>query len=105
MRYNQAAALAVELAGRGCRAQSGRLYTVAEHAVILSTYIKPALARLAIVADAILTGVMPGQLPDRFRGDILAAERQLTADQSAIAFLPPHRAAHVYLTRLMELYP
>ncbi len=99
------ALLAIELASMTRRSGSGRSYTVAEHAVILSTYIKPGLGHLAIIADAMTLGLLPGLFPDHLRAELDAAEARLERDESGIAFLPATHAAQIYVTRTMELHP
>ncbi len=104
MDVGAAALLAVELASSTRRAASGRRYTTAEHAVILSTYVTPSIGHLAIVADAMTLGLLPGRMPSHLVGHITAAESRLEHDESGIAFLSPEHAAHVYMTRLLELH-
>ncbi len=99
--------LAVELAGREHRSKvTYRRYTVAEHAVILSTYVEPRFALLAMFADAVRLGLVPeiDQRPGDLDAMVADAEARLARDESGIAFLPPTHAAHIYLSRLMELH-
>lgn len=96
--------LALELAERTRRSElTGREYTVAEHAVILSTYVSPHLAVSALLIDACKLKLVDRPLHAELRVELAAAERRLARDESGIAFLPALHAAHVFVTRCLEL--
>lgn len=99
------AMLALELAERTLRsAITGREYTLAEHAVILSTYVDTEHAVAALLFDAYKLNLIAGP-STLVEPGLLAcnvAELRLATDESGIAFMPPHHAAHVYMTRVLE---
>src|SRR6185436_20449826 len=96
--------LALELAERTCRCElNGREYTLAERAVILSTYVPPEHAVAAMLYDAHKLGLLEGEFPSEAESAIAAAEDRLKVDTSGVASLPSLHAAHIYVVRFSEL--
>lgn len=104
MTLTEVMTLALELSRWTCTASSGRKFTLAERAVILSTYVRQDLGPLAIVLDAMRLELYPG-LSEHLEPELEVAEARLANDESGIAFLPPHHAAHIFVTRFLELHP
>lgn len=99
--------LALELAESRRRSEiSGRSYTCAEHAVIISTYVAPHVARTALLYEAARLGLVPmypAQLPVGVLAQIDAAEAQLSRSEMGIAWLSPSQAAIVFAHQYREL--